>query len=66
MKFYVHQAVLHTHHNLLLDKLYITSLKEKWFKGLVVSFDDKTEMQEVAYDEEEDHYFFNLLEDISW
>ena len=38
---------------------------EKWFKGLVISFDDKTEMHEVAYDEEEDHYFFNLLEDIS-
>ena len=38
--------------------------EEKWFSGFIVSFNPRTHLHEIAYDEEEEHCFFNLLEDI--
>ena len=38
--------------------------EEKWYNGYVVSYNAVTHLHEVAYDEEE-YYYFNLLEDIS-
>ena len=39
--------------------------KEKWYAGHVVSYNAVTHLHEVAYDEEEESCFFNLLEDLS-
>lgn len=39
--------------------------EEKWYNGYVVSYNAVTHLHEVAYDEEEEYYYFNLLEDIS-
>ena len=39
--------------------------KEQWFTGFVVSYDKQTHLHEVVYDGEEEHYFFDLLQDLS-
>ena len=38
--------------------------EEKWYNGYVVSYNAVTHLHEVAYDEEEEYYYFNLLEGI--
>ena len=38
---------------------------EKWFSGYVISYDAQSHLHEVSYEEEEEHFFFNLIEDIS-
>ena len=38
--------------------------KIKWFSGVIVSYNPVTSLHEIAYDEEEEHCFFNLLEDL--
>ena len=38
---------------------------EEWFPGIVVCYNAVTKLHEIAYDGEEEHCFFNLLEDIS-
>ena len=42
-----------------------TDGKEQWYSGVVVSYNAVSKLYEVAYDNEDDHCFFNLLEDIS-
>lgn len=37
---------------------------ERWFSGFIVSYNTRTRLHEIAYDEEEEHCFFNLLEDL--
>ena len=37
----------------------------KWFSGFIVSYNPRTHLHEIAYDEEQEHCFFNLLEDLS-
>ena len=40
--------------------------QEEWFRGLVVGYNAQTNEHEISYEAEEDQrYFFNLLEDIS-
>ena len=39
--------------------------EEKWYTGYVVSYNAVTHLHEVAYEEEEENFHFNLLEDIS-
>lgn len=39
--------------------------EEKWFSGFIVSYNPRTHLHEIAYDGEEEHCFFNLLEDLS-
>lgn len=40
--------------------------KEEWFEGHVVGYNVQTNEHEIVYDTESDeHYFFNLLEDMS-
>ena len=39
--------------------------QEEWFSGCVLGYDAQTHLHKVSYDQEEEHYFFNLLEDIS-
>ena len=33
--------------------------------GYVLSYNIQTHLHEVAYDQEDEHHFFNLMEDIS-
>ena len=37
--------------------------EEKWYNGCVLGYNAVTHLHEVAYDKEEEHSFFNLLED---
>ena len=39
--------------------------KEQWFSGVVVSYNAVSKLHEIAYDDEDDHCFLNLLEDIA-
>lgn len=39
--------------------------QEKWFAGHILSYDTKTHLHEVLYDEEDENLFFNLTDDIS-
>ena len=39
--------------------------QEEWFSGRVLSYDIETHLHEVVYDQEDETYFFNLMEDIS-
>lgn len=41
--------------------------QEKWFSGYVTSYNAQTHLHdlEVSYEEEEENFFFNLIEDIS-
>ena len=39
--------------------------QDKWYDGQVISYDALTHLHEIVYDGEEEHYYFNLLEDIS-
>ena len=39
--------------------------EEKWFSGFVVSFNVCTNLHEIVYDEDSEHYFFNLVDDVS-
>ena len=39
--------------------------EEKWYTGYVVSYNAVTHLHEVAYEEEEENFHFNLLGDIS-
>ena len=39
--------------------------QEEWFSGCVLGYDAQTHLHKVSYDQEEEQYFFNLLEDIS-
>lgn len=36
----------------------------EWFRGFVVSYDTQTNLHEVAYEDEDEHCHFNLLEDL--
>ena len=38
---------------------------EKWFSGVIVSYNPNTHLHEIAYDGEEEHCFFNLQEDLA-
>ena len=42
-----------------------TDGKEQWYAGVVVSYNAVSKLYEIAYDNEDDHCFFNLSEDIS-
>ena len=42
-----------------------TNGEMKWYNGVVVSFNVSTKEHEVAYDEEENHCFFDLSVDIA-
>lgn len=39
--------------------------EERWYTGHVGSYNAVTHLHEVAYEEEDEIYFFNLFEDIS-
>lgn len=39
--------------------------EEKWFTGCVLGYNAVTDLHEVSYYDEEENYFYNLLEDIS-
>ncbi len=39
--------------------------EERWFSGVVVSYNPTTHLHEIVYDDEEHSCFFNLLEDLS-
>ena len=39
--------------------------EEQWFSGVVISYNAITKLHKIAYDDEKEHCFFNLLEDIS-
>ena len=39
--------------------------EERWFSGFVVRYDAQSNLHEIAYDGEEHHCFFNLMEDLS-
>ena len=39
--------------------------EEKWFSGFIVSFSPRSCLHEIAYEGEEDHCYFNLIEDLS-
>ena len=39
--------------------------EEKWFMGLIISYNPNTHLHEIAYDDEEEHCFFNLQEDLA-
>ena len=39
--------------------------EEKWFTGYVLSYNAGTNQHEITYEEDEEHFFFNLFEDIS-
>ena len=38
---------------------------EKWFSGVIISYNPNTHLHEIAYDGEEQHCFFNLQEDLA-
>ena len=38
---------------------------EKWFSGFIVSYSPTSCLHEIAYEGEEEHCFFNLMEDLS-
>lgn len=48
----------------ILHKFILESGKEKWFSGVVVNYNSITRTFEIAYDEEEEHQYFDLTEDI--
>lgn len=39
--------------------------EERWFSGFIVSYNHRARLHEIIYDGEEEHCFFNLLEDLS-
>ena len=39
--------------------------EEQWFSGVVVSYNAVSKLYEIAYDDEDEHCFFNLLEDMA-
>lgn len=39
--------------------------EERWFSGFIVCYNPLTHLHEITYDGEEEHCFFNLLEDLS-
>ena len=43
---------------------FITDGEQKWFPGVVLSYNARTKLHEILYEEEE-HCFFNLMEDIA-
>ena len=42
-----------------------TDGEEQWYSGVVVSYNAVNKLFEIAYDDEEDHCFFNLLQDLA-
>ena len=42
---------------------FITDGEQKWFPGVVLSYNARTKLHEILYEEE--HCFFNLMEDIA-
>lgn len=45
-------------------KFEIDDGENKWFNGFVVGYNLETNLHEVAYEEEDEHCYFNLLEDL--
>ncbi len=39
--------------------------EERWFSGFIVAYNPQTRLHQITYDGEEEHCFFNLLEDLS-
>jgi hypothetical protein len=39
--------------------------EEKWFSGIIMSYSPSSCLHEIAYEDEEEHCFFNLMEDLS-
>ena len=39
--------------------------EERWFSGFIVTYNPRAHLHEIAYDGEEEHCFFNLVEDLS-
>lgn len=44
---------------------FLVNKDEKWFRGYIVNYSADTNEHEISYEDEDEHYFFNLLEDIS-
>ena len=41
------------------------SREEEWYEGYILSYNAATKMHEVAYVEEEQHCFYDLMEDVN-
>lgn len=39
--------------------------EERWFSGFIITYNPQTHLHEIVYDGEEEHCFFNLMEDLS-
>ena len=39
--------------------------EEKWFSGFIVGYNPITHLHEIVYDGDDEHFFFNLQEDLS-
>ena len=48
----------------VLHRFMLESGEEKWFHGVVISYNAATQRHELVYDGETDHQHFNLTEDI--
>ena len=63
----------HVHHNFTSESLVGRKIlqrfevhnEEKWFSGFIVAYNAQTRLHEITYDGEEEHCFFNLLQDLS-
>lgn len=44
-------------------KFEIEESKEKWYVGTIISYDLDTRLFEIAYEEDEEHWYFDLTED---
>ena len=38
--------------------------EEKWYNGMIVDYSEESKLFEVVYEEDSDHYFFDLYQDI--
>ena len=48
----------------ILHKFILESGEVHWFGGVIVAYNPETQTHEVAYNDEEEHQFFDLTEDI--
>ena len=67
------RTVIHSTHSYTSESLvgrrvlhrFEVESEERWFSGFIVSYNPATCLHEIVYDDEEEHCFFNLLEDLS-
>lgn len=65
---YIHGTNSHTSESLVGRRVlhrFEVENEEKWFSGFIVSYSPRSCLHEIAYEGEEEHCFFNLIEDLS-